>query len=237
MPNFALIHGAWHGAWCWERVVAELEALGHGAAAVDLPVDRRDATTADYARVAAAAFGGGEPPIVVAHSMAGLVAPLLAGLIPVRGVIYLAALLRRPGRSLADDRADGLNADISPPAFGRELQRDEAGLTWWPSAEAVARHLFQDASDADAAWAFARLRHQKGYWSDRAPAEGWPAAPKASIVCDEDRAITPDWSRRMARDWLGVDPVAFPGGHSPHITRPRELAGLLDKLAVTVFAG
>ena len=148
------------------------EALGHGAAAVDLPVDRRDATTADYARVAAAAFGGGEPPIVVAHSMAGLVAPLLAGLIPVRGVIYLAALLRRPGRSLADDRADGLNADISPPAFGRELQRDEAGLTWWPSAEAVARHLFQDASDADAAWAFARLRHQKGYWSDRARRRG-----------------------------------------------------------------
>ena len=236
MAHFGLIHGAWHGAWCWAGVEAELLALGHEARAVDLPVDHRDVTTADYARVAAAGFGGGDPPIVVAHSMAGLVAPLVADIIPIRGLVYLAAVLRRPGRSCAEDRADGLNADISPPGFGRELERDDAGLTYWPSAEAAARHLFQDADDADAAWAFARLRHQKGYWSDRAPQAGWPAVAAASIVCDEDRAITPDWSRRVARDWLGLEPLAFPGGHSPHITRPRELAALLDRLARTLFA-
>jgi hypothetical protein len=237
MTTFGLIHGAWHGAWCWAGVAAELQALGHATIAVDLPVDRADAATADYARVAAEAFGGGAPLIVVAHSMAGLVAPLLADLIPVRGLVYLAAVLRRPGRSCADDRADGLNDDISPPGFARELKRDGAGLTYWPSAEAVARHLFHDAGAADVAWAFARLRRQKGYWSDRVPLADWPAVPAASIVCAEDRAITPDWSRRMARDWLGVEPIAFPGGHSPHITRPAELAALLDRLALTTFAG
>ena len=237
MATFGLIHGAWHGAWCWTRVAAELRALGHDARAVDLPIDRPDATTVDYARVAAQAFGGGAPPIVVAHSMAGLVAPLVADLMPVRGLVYLAAVLRRPGRSLADDRADRLNADISPPDFGKELRRDEAGLTWWPDAESVARHLFQDATGADVAWAFARLRHQKGYWSDRAPQSGWPSVPVASVVCADDRAINPDWSRRVTRDWLRVEPIELPGAHSPHLTRPQELAALLDRLAGANFAG
>ena len=237
MASFGLIHGAWHGAWCWSRVTDALQALGHQVRAVDLPVDRPDATTDTYASVAAEAFAGGEPPIVVAHSMAGLVAPLVAGRIPVAGIVYLAALLRRPGRSLADDRADGLNDDISPPDFGKELQRDGERLTFWPDAAAAARHLYQDASEADAAWAFSHLRHQKGYWTDRGPLAGWPAVPVASLVCDEDRAVNPGWSRRVARDWLGVAPIAFPGGHSPHLTRAHELAALLDRLARTTFAG
>ncbi len=237
MAIFGLIHGAWHGAWCWTRVVAELEALGHSARAVDLPIDRVDATTADYARVAAEAFGGGEPPIVVGHSMAGLVAPLVAELIPVRGLVYFAALLRRPGRSCADDRIDGFNDDISPPGFSEDLRRDADGLTYWPSVEAAAPILWQDCTAAEAVSAFARLRHQKGYWKDRAPQADWPAVPAASIVCAEDHAINPVWSRRMARDWLGLTPIEFPGGHSPHLSRPRQLAALLDRLAGSLFAG
>ena len=237
MATFALIHGAWHGAWCWARMVAELEALGHDTRTVDLPIDRADATTADYAAAAAAAFAGGQPPIVVAHSMAGLVAPLVAERMSVRGLVFLAALLRRPGRSLADDRADGFNDDISPPGFSEDLRRDAGKLTYWPSAEAAAPILYQDCSQADVAWAFARLRHQKGYWTDRVAAAGWPAVPLASIVCAEDRAINPAWLRRMTRAWLGIAPIEFPGGHTPHLSRPRELAALLDRLARTTFAG
>jgi hypothetical protein len=236
MATFGLIHGAWHGAWCWASVVAELQTLGHAARTVDLPVDRADATTVDYARVAAAAFADGPPPVIVAHSMAGLVAPLVAAASAVRGLVYLAAVLRRPGMSLADDRAAGLNADISPADFGKELARDGERLTFWPHAAAAARALYQDASPEEAAWAFARLRHQKGYWSDCAPLSGWPAVATASIVCAEDRAVNPAWSRRVARDWLKVAPIEMAGAHSPFLTRPRELAALLDRLARTTFA-
>jgi pimeloyl-ACP methyl ester carboxylesterase len=217
--------------------VAELARLGHDAVGVDLPIDRADATTEDYARAAAGAFCGGAPPIVVAHSMAGLVAPLVAERIPVRGIVYLAALLRRPGRSCADDRADGFNDDISPPGFGEDLLRDAQRLTYWPSAEAAGRVLYHDCSEAEIAWAFAQLRHQKGYWTDRTAQTGWPSVPAISIVCAEDRAVNPHWSRRMARTWLGVEPIEFPGGHTPHLARPRELAALLDRLAFTTFAG
>ena len=236
MATFGLIHGAWHGGWCWTNVVAALEELGHTAVAVDLPIDQPTASTVEYARVAAEALAAGEPPIVVAHSMAGLVAPLVAETIRVRGLTYLAAVLRLPGRSLADDRADHLNDDISPPGFGKELKRDAEGLTWWATAADAARHLYHDASEAEAAWAFAHLRHQKGYWTDRSPQSAWPSVPAVSIVCAEDRAVTPEWSRRVARDWLGVTPIEFPGGHSPHLTRPHELAVLLDRLAQSVFA-
>ena len=237
MATFGLIHGAWHGAWCWTHVAAALQALGHDARAVDLPIDRADATTSNYARAAAAAFDGSEAPIVVAHSMAGLVAPLLAEHIALRGLVYLAAVLRRPGKSLADDRADGLNRDLSPADFGKALKRDDEGLTYWPDAASAAGDLFPDASAEVAAWAFSHLRHQKGYWNDRVPRAGWPAVPAVSIVCAEDRAVTPAWSRRVARDWLGVTPIEFPGAHSPHLTRPQELAALLDRLARGPFAG
>ncbi len=236
MATFGLIHGAWHGAWCWTRVTAELEACGHQARAVDLPIDRPDASTAVYADAVAEAFRGADGLIVVAHSMAGLVAPLVAARLPLAGLVYLAAVLRRPGSSLAEDRKDGLNADISPPDFGKELKRDAAGLTYWPDAASAARHLYQDASPEDAAWAYARLRHQKGYWSDRSPASDWPAVAAVSIVCDADHAITPAWSRRVARDWLNLEPIELPGAHSPHLTRPHELAMLLDRLARTTFA-
>jgi hypothetical protein len=237
MATFGLIHGAWHGAWCWARVVAELEALGHGAIAVDLPIDRADATTADYADAAAAAFAGCQPPIVVGHSMAGLVAPLVADLIPVRGLVYLAALLRRPGSSLAEDSAAGLDDDISPPGFGQDLRRDEKGLTYWPSLEAVAPILWPECPAEEASAAFARLRHQKGYWKDRSPQADWPQAPVASVVCADDHAINPVWSRRTTPAWLGVEPIGLPGDHSPHMSRPRALAALLDRLARTTLAG
>jgi len=39
MATFGLVHGSWHGGWCWERLIPELEARGHRAVAVDLPAE------------------------------------------------------------------------------------------------------------------------------------------------------------------------------------------------------
>ncbi len=234
MATFGLIHGAWHGAWCWKHLSPELERRGHRALAVDLPIDAAT-TPVDWAQVAAAAFGGGEPPIVVGHSMAGIVAPLAADLMPVRGLVYLSALLRRPGHSCAEDRAAGLNVDVSPPGFADDVRRD-AGFSCWVTAEAAVHDLYHDCAPADAAWAFAQLRRQRGYWNDRSPRPAWPSVPAASIVCTEDRAMNPVWQRRVARDWLKVEPIEFASGHSPFLAKPRELAALLDWLALTAFA-
>ena len=52
--TFVLVHGAWHGAWCWGAVINQLEKLGDRAYAVDLPghgmnrVDRSKVTLESY---------------------------------------------------------------------------------------------------------------------------------------------------------------------------------------------
>jgi pimeloyl-ACP methyl ester carboxylesterase len=46
MSTFLLVHGAWHGAWCWSKLVPELEALGHKTIVFDLPSHGEDKTPA-----------------------------------------------------------------------------------------------------------------------------------------------------------------------------------------------
>src|SRR5215218_4055369 len=76
MTTFGLVHGAWHGAWCWEQLIPELERLGHRAVAMDLPCDDPSATYSSYADVIVDALVD-EPDdvVLVAHSMGGLSMP------------------------------------------------------------------------------------------------------------------------------------------------------------------
>ena len=76
MSTFMLIHGAWHGAWCWERLVPELESLGHRTLTVDLPSDDPTATFETYADHAVEAMSTEDDQVVlVGHSMAGMSIP------------------------------------------------------------------------------------------------------------------------------------------------------------------
>lgn len=83
MAEFVLVHGSWHGAWCWREVAARLEVRGHKVAAIDLPAhgadpaDPETVTLQDYVnRVIEAVDRSKAPPLVVGHSMGliGLVA-------------------------------------------------------------------------------------------------------------------------------------------------------------------
>ena len=58
-----------------------------------------------------------------------------------------------------------------------------------------------------------------------------PDVERASLVCREDVGVNPAWSRRVARERLGVEPVELDGGHSPFLARPAELADVLARLA------
>src|SRR5690349_24977634 len=81
MSDFVLVHGSWHGAWCWHKVVPQLRALGHRVEAIDLPGHGRDRTELgsigleDYAASVGAAIERAEgPAVVVAHSRGGIAA-------------------------------------------------------------------------------------------------------------------------------------------------------------------
>jgi pimeloyl-ACP methyl ester carboxylesterase len=231
VTTFGLVHGAWHGAWCWGDLVPELAARGHRAIAVDLPCDDPLMGCAGYAeRVVDAVAGAGEDLVLVGHSMGGLTIPLVAAARPVRLLVFLCALIPRPGLSLIGQLKD--EPDIFVPGFGATVARDDAGRSFWPDEAALIATLYQDCDPAAAARAYARLRPQgRPPNVEPCPLEALPAVPRAAILARDDRSIAAGWSRRAARERLGVEAVEIEGGHSPFVSRPGELADLLAALA------
>jgi pimeloyl-ACP methyl ester carboxylesterase len=95
MGKVVLVHGAWHGPWCWEGVVAALEARGIEADAVELPLAGY-AADCDAARAAIEAAGDGA--VVCGHSYGGAVISRAASGLPnVSRLVYLTAFQTEPG--------------------------------------------------------------------------------------------------------------------------------------------
>ncbi len=225
MSHFLLLHGACHGGWCWDAVVAQVRAAGHSASAPDLPCDDVDAGLNDYADAAIEALAGATGDVVVvAHSLGALTAPLVASRVPVRRMVLLAGIIGAPGASLKS--LAGEDADRDEPLGADDLEFDDLGRFRF-SAAGARRALFHDCPPAAADAAIPRLRFQRSMWAQVAEFDAWPDTEVMSITCTDDRIVNPAWSDRVARERLGVEPVHLPGGHSPFLSRPAELTGVL----------
>jgi len=224
---FALVHGGWHGAWCWDRVAPLLRERGHEVVAPDLPSDDTELGLEDYADTIERAVGDADDVILVPHSLGGLVGPVVARRRPLTALVYLCGLVPEPGLSFGE-QVSAADEPILTIAGGREM--DEQGRSHWPDPDATARIMYSDLDPEDARWAFERLRPQ----AQRSQGEPSPEPPAGlrveSIVATEDRMVSPDWSRRVARQRLAVEPIEIPTGHFPMITHPELLAGELEKL-------
>ena len=230
MATFALVHGAWHGGWCWERVAADLEARGHAVVAPDLPGEDPEAGASDYADVVCAALdGAGDEVVVVGHSLGGLTIPIVAARRPVRRLVFISAFLPEVGRSL-NDQLRGF-----PEAFHEDFRRLSGqvvvhpdGSSSWPQ-EAAIEVFYADCDPDFARWAAARMGPQ--CWRparEVTPLEAWPEVEALAVVCADDRSRSPDWLRSEARRRLGVEPVELPGGHCSFLARPAALTAVLD---------
>jgi pimeloyl-ACP methyl ester carboxylesterase len=229
VATFVLVHGAWHAAWHWHLVWDELAARGHTVVTMDLPSEDRQAGATRYAEVVTGALRDagavGEPLVLVGHSLGGLTVPVVATMVPVHRMVFIAALLPTPGRSydevLAGER-DRLRADLGEGQIGG----GDGSSRWRP--EAAVEFLYPDAPPELAALAAARLRPQ--YWritQEVTPLTEWPDVKSDVIACAQDRVVNPDWVRRDAHH-LGVEAAVLPGDHSPFLSRPAELCDLLD---------
>lgn len=101
------------------------------------------------------------------------------------------------------------------------------GSASWPEQGAV-EIFYHDCPSELATWAARSLRPQ--HWTitrEVTPLRAFPHVPVTYVVAREDRTLSPDYCRRIARERLGVDPVEIDGGHSPFLSRPAELADLL----------
>ena len=188
-------------------------------AAVDLPGDDTDATLRDYAAVV--------PPadVLVGHSMAGLTIPLVEA----AHRVYLCAFVPawgRPTRAIFPEGA------LMPGFPDNGITRDERGRSVWVDDEFALSSMFADCDRAVALQAYALLRPQAPtvYEGDY-PLSERPDGRSTYIVGTEDRAVSPDWGRRVAPERLGVEAVEFVSSHSPMLSRPSDLANLLDDIA------
>ncbi|MGI8662845.1 MAG: alpha/beta fold hydrolase [Acidimicrobiales bacterium] len=232
MTTFGLVHGAWHRASSWRPLVDALEANGHRSVAVDLPCDDPAATFETYAEVVVRSLEGQEGDLVlVGHSLAGHTIPLVAARVPVRHLIFLCALIAEPGRSFVDQLT--AEPDMLLPQYEAGLSEpDDRRLRHWADRRLAIEVLYGDCDPADAERAVDDLRPQAlGPYTVPCPLDALPPAERTYVLCTEDRLVNPEWSRRAASVRLGVQAVELPGSHSPFISRPDDLARLLEKFA------
>jgi pimeloyl-ACP methyl ester carboxylesterase len=224
MTTFVLVHGAWHGAWCWEQLAPLLQQAGHDVVAMDLPIEDGSATFDTYADVVCAALNGyGDDVVAVGHSYGGMVIPLVASRRPVRHLVYVCADIPDIGRSLDDQlRAE---PDMVNPACYEGFKLNEQSRYVWVDDALARAMMYADCDDLTANNAIRRLRPQSPY-ANSLPCSltEFPAVRCTSVVCTDDQLVGLDWAKRVARDRLGAKLVELPGSHSPFLSRPSALA-------------
>ncbi|MEZ0357470.1 alpha/beta fold hydrolase [Mycobacterium sp. SA01] len=223
-PAMLLIHGAWHGPWCWEDLIPVLSDRGWRAYTVELPSSLEFGSAApapvpglydDTAAVEAKLAEIGEPTVVVAHSYGG--APATEACVQVANVahlVYLAAFALNVGESVRT--AMGASPDLPIP---------DAGY----SAPMHGADLYSDVDAEVAARAIRRLRLQ----SDPSRAQtvrraGWHTVRTSYVICDYDKAVPPQRQKQFAARADAT--YHLPTGHSPFYSAPKKLADLLSEI-------
>ena len=210
-PALVLVPGAGGDAWYWHRLVPELARRGLTAVAVDLPADDDSAGLDAYADATSEAAAPWDDVVLVAQSMGGLTAPLVAARRPVRLLVLLNAMIPRPG---------------------------ETGAQWWVATGHQAEEgpweelFFHDVPPEVLAEAYERgdPAQSSRPFEDPWPLPAWPDVPTVVLTGEQDRFFPPEFQRRVARDRLGLDVELVPGGHLAALSRPAELAERLAGL-------
>ncbi len=238
MARFVLVHGAWHGAWCYNALADDLRAAGHEVDTPDLPGHGADTTPHDqvtlelYAQRIADAIGDeGEPVVLVGHSMGGIAVTQAAELVPERiaKVVYLTAFLPKDGESLQHLAALPENPeDIVVPNC--EIAPPDAIIPDWAARAA----FYHRCSEADADAAIAQLNPQP-LPPLATPVQITPeragAVERHYIACTDDRAIPIALQRRMIEESPCASVTEIDADHSPFICKEPELVKALLALA------
>jgi pimeloyl-ACP methyl ester carboxylesterase len=216
MTTFAFIHGAGDVGWYWHLVEAELRGRGHTTVAPDLPIDDDVAGLSEYADVVTAALErsrAASGAVIVAQSFGGYVSPIVAERVGARLIVLVAGMVPRPGES----------AEEMFSATGWQPE---------PGEERSTRELFYHDVPADLADEALRRggRHQSDTPGRQPwPMAAWPAIPTRFVLCRNDRFFPAPWLREVVRDRLGIEPVEIDSGHCPALSRPADLADLLER--------
>ena len=232
-----LVHGAWHGAWAWERVLPLLAAAGVECLALDLPGHGADGGPfgdlhSDAARVHQTLDQLNGEVVLVGHSYGGAVITE-AGVHPVvQHLVYIAAFALKDGESCTSaataEIETGRVSHEGRPNLGAGFVMSTGDIiTLDPSS--AAECLYNDCNAETVDWALARLGPQPLITLQGSPKQAaWRTKPSTYVVCLDDMAVHPDLQRIMARRCGAV--IEWPTDHSPFLCRPDLVAGLLVDL-------
>ena len=234
MTDFLLIHGAWHGAWCWADTIRRLEKAGHRAQAIDLPTQGADRTPVEGVglqawidHVVEALRGFERPPVLVGHSMGGMVITGAADAVPelVARAVYVCAFLPQDGESLMEiaSRPECL-ADT---ALVQEPTPDGLCVTVTP--ESARAGFYGHCAEADIADALPRLRPLpiKTVLDPIRLRHATAPVPRHFIAGTQDRAMPIALQRYLISRSPGIAVTTLESDHSPFLSHPE---ALLDAL-------
>ena len=226
-----LVHGAWHGPWCWDQLVPELQARGLAVATVDLPSSGPDLTALgdlddDVAAVTAVLDAVPGRKILLGHSYGGLpITEAAAGRDDVAHLVYVCAFLLDAGVSLID-------AAGGRPVSWWRLSEDGTSMT----ADRPEEVFYSDCTPEAAAAAVAQL-HPQSLASVRQPlrAAAWETIASTYVVADRDPEL-PRFVQEGMATGRASRMVHIDAGHSPFLSRPRELAAIVAECAEAATA-
>ena len=237
MSSYVLIHGAWHGGWCWDKVVPLLERKGHSVVAPDLPGHGRDGTPIPqvtlqaYAdRVCGVLDAQPEPAVLVGHSMGGLVISQAAERRPdkVSTLVYLTAFLLRDGETLLQIAQGDAEAIVLPNLVMAEDQSHAV-----VREDAIEEAFYGDCSAEDVDRARSLLVPQAAApfaTPVRVSEENFGRLPRVYVECRRDRAISPAIQKAMYTASPCQRVISMDTSHSPFLSAPEDLVAHLTAL-------
>lgn len=236
-PHYVLVHGAWLGGWCWEKVASGLKKSGASVDAGDLPGHGSDQTPVPSCtmdsyvdHVSKLVEAQGVPVVLVGHSMAGVVISQVAERMPekISTLVYVAAYLLRPGETiakageLANDSHVGANIVMAQDYSTASIKQE--GL----------RDVFcADASEQDVNQVTSRFRPEPAapfMFPVNVTGERWGKVPRIYIQTMQDHAVTPAMQKAMLGKTSCNQILSLDCSHTPFLAKAQELSGLLVKV-------
>ncbi len=239
MSTFVLVHGAWHGAWCWDQVAAELQGHGHRVIAPDLPGHGDNRCPLEQVSLQAYAGCVGqcleqcdEKAVLVGHSMGGLVISQAAEINPqsIRTLVYLAAILLPDGGSLMSFMGEDDPEAIIPA----NLIPSQDGLSMTLREEVIREAFYAECSDDDVARAREKLCPQAtAPLADtlKISDERFGLLPRVYIECLRDKAVPLKRQRTMQAQMPCQSVISIDTDHSPFFSAAGQLASHLESIA------
>jgi Alpha/beta hydrolase family len=219
VSTHVLIPGAGGAAWYWHRVVPLLREAGHEALAVDLPGDDEAAGLPEYTRLVVSAIGDRSDVVLVAQSLGGFTAPLVAAAVPVRALVLVNAMIPVP------EETPGAWWDNTGAV---EARRGAAGQGGYGTDFDEAVYFLHDVPPEVVADG---ERHQRpeadAVFGSVCDFRAWPSVPIRVVAGADDRFFPLEFQRTVARDRLGLEADVLPGGHLIALAQPARLSAYL----------